>query len=176
MLGGCPSSSWAGKAEKSFLASLCLTCGLISGSSWDFWGLSQRCGVSHATHLERGELHPHSWHYLPKASAQCSAIQWDTLHTFQISQKFPKLPNNTSWRAPHSAWALFPLSTQSSTLSWCALSWCSEQRLNKEKWEAFNASFYHLWSLGEDWVAALVHISGLWYWHSFWGSYPFTLS
>lgn len=73
VLWGCPSSSWAGKSEKSFLASLCLTCGLISGSPWDFWWLFQRHGVSHATHLERGEFHPHGWHWVPKAFAQCSA-------------------------------------------------------------------------------------------------------
>lgn len=143
-----PSIIRAGRAEKTLLALLRLTCGLLWGSPCDFWGLSQRHGASSTTHTwkERSSIPIAGVGYERPLR---SALQPNGICC--IAYKFP----SASQGAPRRAWALLPLGTQN-TLSWCGLSWCSQQRLNKEKWKAFNTSLHHLWSLGEVWVTALM--------------------
>lgn len=78
------------------------------------------------------------------------AFLW-MLCSLMQAMEFPNAP----WWSPLGALALLPWGTQNS-ISWHALPWCSQQRLNKGKQGVFNTSLPHLWSLGEIWVAAHV--------------------
>lgn len=115
-----PSVIRAGGAEKALLALLWLTCGWSWGSPCDFWGVSQRHGVSPTTHT-----------WKERSSIPIAGI-WHHRHPHNALQP----------TQPHTVLGLcFPWAY---TVSWHALPWCIQWRLNKEKWEAFNTFLHHL--------------------------------
>lgn len=125
----------AGRAKKFLLSSL-----QFLMAPCDFWGLSPRCGASHG-----------------RRGASSSDMVLDTkafLWMLCSLMQAVVFPYAFCW-TPFDVLALLPWGTQN-TISWHALPWCSQQRLNKGKLGVFNTSLPHLWSLGEIWVTAHV--------------------